>query len=647
MSKKTIKPLQAHACYFSLMHAGDAPDSLRDFFEKLFKHFEPVGEMDALEQCASGGELPRVLLLDLRGENAAFEAQSTALIAHRHLWSSAVVLGIYEVGHSDKIVQLASEGVVPQHLLPVPWRNGILERVVGDLREHLSRSHRSEAPAEDPNAYLEKLNAANAFYAGHAQSMQAEAERLKRLVKNIAQDDISVNSPHIGRLVQYVDVLDRDIAALLQFSTQNWHENQQHMIFDLNTVLDTVSSTSLPFLEANGNALIYEVENNVPARLKGYSIGMTGVLVSVLELLVQTSMEGKLIMHVTLEELGHNDEARLGVAFVQSPLSGPTAPIDLATIEHHRKFPKLLQQLEKIEGEIPGARSDQPGRSVQVLFKVQLVDRRSYHLPSKEIMNKKVMILDDRDKNGEILQGMLQYFHLETSVIQNLEEAMRAIRDHVYDAVIVTERLARQCAKRCKQVRSREKFIVLNTGKRVANSYLGLDLADSYLNEPYTHKSIFNAIVDVFSDESVEGRMEDVSTLKSYLGLLAKSRRLLYIGKSDMAMRSTKSFLDETDIRLEMVEESSLASFGEGGYDFVLQSVDTEMLRNDLAALEAVLKAGQSLSSDKRIVCVVSEELEEHELEKIAPFAFVITYLQEPIDPEAFYKILLDWALGV
>ncbi len=647
MSKKTIKPLQAHACCFSLTQTGNAPDFLRDFFEKLFKHFESVGQMDALEKCASGGELPRVLLLDLRGENAAFEAQSTVLIGHRYLWSSAVVLGIYEAGHSEKIVQLASEGVVPQHLLPVPWRSGILERVVGDLREHLFRSYQSEVPAEDSNAYLEKLNEANAFYAEHAQSMQAKAERLKRLVETIAKDDISMSSPHIGRLVQYVDVLDRDITALLQFSTQNWHENQQHIIFDLNTVLDTVSSTSLPFLEANGNALIFEVKNNVPARLKGCSIGMVGVLVSVLELLVQTNIEGKLIMRVTLEELGHNDEARLGVVFVQSPLSGPTAPIELATIEHHRKFPKLLHQVEKIEGAIPGAGSNQPGRSVQVIFKVQLVDRRSYHLPSKEIMNKKVMILDDRDKNGEILQGMLQYFHLETLVIQNLEEAMHAIRDHAYDAVIVTERLAKQCAKRCKQMRSREKFIVLNTGKGVPGSSLGLDLADSYLNEPYTHKSIFNAIVDVFSDESVEGRMEDVSTLKSYLGLLAKSHRLLYIGKSEMAMRSIKSFLNETDIRLEMVEEPSMVSLREGGYDFLLQSVDTEMLRNDITGLEAVLKAGQSLSSDQRIVCVVPEELEEHELEKIAPFAFVITYLQEPIDPEVFYKILLDWALGV
>jgi CheY-like chemotaxis protein len=523
---------------------------------------------------------------------------------------------------------------------------GVLERVIEDVRDHVSQLPGLSLDKRGDHRCNEKLNAANSFYADHAQVMQTEVGRLARLVSNITQDKTAMNTPHMGRLIQYVDVLNQDIDTLVQFSTQNWHDHQHQTVFDLNTVLDAISSTSVPFLKENGIELIFEVSNDVPAQFKGYSLGMINVLVSLLELLVQAKVQGKLIMRIALAVQPENEEAILSFGFMQSHYLGSTAHIGLSEIEHDRQFKRLLDQMKEIEGSISNGEGNTDGRMLQLGFKVQTLDRRSYHLPSKEIMDKAVLIIDDRQKNAEILQGMLQYFHLTSLVSTRMDEAMAHIRDHTYDAVIVTERLAKQCAKSCKQLSAHEKFIVLNTKKGGQGAYLGLDLADSFLNEPYTHKGIFNAIVDVFSDESVEGRMEDVTTLKSYLSLLSKNRRLLYIGNSDMTIRSTKMFLEEIEIQQEMVEAPSEASLGAGEYDFVLQMVDPNMLRNDMDALGLLLKQGRSLSKDKRVVCVVAEELDETELEKIASFAFVITYLQEPIDPEAFYKVLLDWALG-
>ena len=655
MSGKSIKPLQATACYFSLDPNRTSSDKIRLFFSKLFKDFRSVETFASLRVCAADtDEAPSVLLLDLRGDDAAFALFVSAYLEGYRSLASQVVLAVCEQDRMEKITRLAEEGFLPQHLLMIPWKGGVLERVIEDLRTHVAELSDASGPAVvvqqfnkgGNREYIEKLNAANSFYADHAQAMQIESGRLLRVVKNIAQDEAAKEIPFVGRLIQYAETIDQGLDELVQFSTQNWHTFQHQTTFDINTVLDTVSSTSIPFLKIQGIELIFEINNNVPARLKGYPLGMINVLVSILELITHAKVQGELIMKISLEEHKNGEEATLYMQFMQSHYRGSVTNVILSTIQKDRQFAKLLEQMDEIEGTVLHSDSESRGDILQLGFTVQMLDRRSYRLPSKDIMDKSVLIIDDRKKNAEILQKMLQYFQLSSTISAQLDEAMMHVQDHEYDVVIVAERLAKRCAKSCKQMQTHEKFIVVNTEKGVHSTYLGLDLADSFLNEPYTHKKIFNAIVDIFSDESVEGRMEDVATLKSYVGLLAKNRRIVYVGSSGMTVRSLEMFLEETGMRLESTQEPGSIVSGEGAFDFVLQAVDSGMLRNDMEALERSLQQAQALSKDGRVVCVVPEELDEAELERIAPMTFVITYLQEPIDPEAFYKVLLDWAMG-
>ncbi len=652
-----IKPFPFEACYLPIDSDRDATDKIRPFLSKLFKDLHSVDTLEALTACTvaknDASETASIaLILDLRGDDQAFDAfVSEYTEAHRAL-DARVVLTLCEQDRSDKIVRLATEGSVPSHILIIPWKQGVLERVIEDMRAHAAlRSAASAVPLRQLNKggnreYIEKLNAANSFYAGHAHAMHAASDRLLRLVKNIAQDDTAKDLPFLGRLIQYSEVVNQGIEELAEFSGQNWHTYHHQTPFDINTVLDTVSSTAIPFLSEQGFELIFEVANNVPARLKGYPVGMTHVIVTVLELIADAKVRGELIMRVTLQGQDKEDTAILNVQFMQSHYRGSVTNVILSTIQKDRRFSTMLNEMDEIEGSVLHADSEHRGDILQLGFRVEMIDRRSYRLPSKTIMDKAILIIDDRKKNAEVLQKMLQYFHLFTSVSAQLDEAIMHLQDHEYDVVIVTDKLARRCAKSCKQAQQHEKFIIINTDKR-SQAYLGLDLADSFLNEPYTHKGIFNAIVDIFSDESVEERMKDVATLKSYLGLLSKNRRIVYIGNSGMAVRSMQTFLEGTGLNLEVVQNFENALVRSGEYDFVLQSIDAEMLRSDMTTLQAILESGRSLSRDGRVVCVVPEELQATELDRIAPLRFVITYIQEPIDPEVFYKILLDWAMGI
>jgi len=518
---------------------------------------------------------------------------------------------------------------------------------------HVEQVCSSTLPASDTpvplqtggsRAHIEKLNTVNAFYADHSQSLQSEMKGLVSLAKTMTQDEKAKEIPYLGRLIQYADVVQSNIDALVQFSAQNSHDYQHQMIFDINTVLDAVSSAAIPFLSEQGIELIFEVNSNVPARLKGYPLGTTDALVRILELIAHARVQGELIMRLSLEESVRDNGSVLHAQFMQNHYRGSVTNVVLSAIRKDQQFAPLVAQMDAIDGAILHSDHDARGDILQLSFRVQTLERRSYRLPSKDIMEKSVLIIDDRKKNAEVLQKMLQYFHLFSTVSPQLDEAMAHILDHEYDIVLVPEKIAERCAKRCKQARRGEKFIVIYSGQGTQGAYLGLDIADSFLKEPYTHKGIFNAIVDIFSDRNVEGRMEGIETLKSYVSLLGKGRQIVYVGGSGMAVRSMVMLLEETPMRLELTRDISSLHGGDT-FDFVLMEIEPALLRDTAAALETYLRQGSAASRDGRVVCVLPEEIEDADLEAIAQLDFVITYLQEPIDPEVFYKILLDWAL--
>jgi CheY-like chemotaxis protein len=651
VSEKSIKPLSGSVLYFALNSEMPQDEKIRVFFSKLFAELIFVNDIAALlesVQKESDRTNPGVIL-DLRGDDAeAFDAWIAEYeMLHRAL-VSCTVLVIYEQDRSDKIAALAAEGLLACCALPIPWKQGTIQRVVDAMRNDLEKSAGwPGAPLTigGSKEYIRKLNAANSFYANHARSMLVEAQQVARLAKIMSQDEEAKSIPFLGGLVQHAEVLEESINELQQFATQDWHTYQHRTIFDINTVLDTVSSTSIPILRQHGIDLIFEVNNNVPSRLKGYPLGITSALITLLELMTQAKIQDELILRISLEHHRQDESAVLHIQFMQSHYRGSVTEVVVSAIQDDESFVQLLEKMDEIEGVLLHDDHSWRGDILQLSFRVQTVERRSYRLPSRDIMEKTILIIDDRKKNAAILQGMLRYFHLFSTVSTQVDEAIEHVRDHEYDVVIVAEKLARQCAKACKQAQKNEKFIVINSKKGLNSSFLGLDLADSFLNEPFTHKGIFNAIVDVFSDESLEGRMEDLQTLKTYLDLLLKHKRMLLVHDNAVVVRSVDVLLEEMDIDIDHASGIGELSSKKEQYDYLMLALDSATIQNQ-TLFKPLLDQTVSLSRDGKIVCMLKEPIRETDLEIIAAYPTVMTYIEEPIDPEAFYKILLDWAMS-
>jgi len=653
--KASIKPIESSVYYYTLDPHQNPADKVRLFFSRLFSAFHTVDDLEPLTKviAADSSRNASLVVFDLRnGTEEDFENFVSGFCARHNALGTGIQLALFDQRQSDRIIRLAQEGWVPRHVVMIPWRKGVLERVIEEIRVHLAQV-RAAAPSELPmptqlntggnREHIEKLNAANAYYADHSKLLQMEIKRLGNLAHTIANDEEGKALHQMGRLIQYADVLRDSIDELVQFSNQNWHSYQHQTVFDINTVLDTVSSTSIPFLGARGIELIFEVNNTVPSRLKGYPLGTTSALVTALELIAHADVAGELIMRISLGEPRGVEGAILNIQFMQHHYDSSVTDVILALIRKDARFKKLQEQMKEIEGLVLDTGHEKRQDIFQLSFQVQATERRSYRLPSRAIMSKKVLIIDTRRKNAEVLQNMLRYFHIASTISVQMEEALLHIEKHAYDIVIVTETLAKQCAKRCKKARETEKFIVINSERGGKNAYLGLDIADGFLTEPYTHKGIFHALVDIFLDENLEGQKKEMQSLRNYLSLMAQNRRILYVGDNGEAVRDMEILLEETTVRLETARQIPQTY---EQYDFVLLEICADVLRNDEPALEEYLHQGQAISQDKRVVCVVPEDVSEAELDTIASLTFVITYIREPIDPEAFYRVLLDWATG-
>jgi CheY-like chemotaxis protein len=634
-------------------------DKIQTFFAKLFSKFTLVREMRAFREylLQEGGRTGIGVVLDLRGVDLhvfdAFVSQHEIL--HRALAPHAV-LAIYEQNQSNKVVALSTKGLPVCCALPIPWEKGMLERAIATIRTELDSSQETpdtSSPSSLPVPFsigeskgcIKKLNVANSFYADRARSMLTEAQKVVRLARTMSQDDESRALPLLGGLLHHAEMLEKGVEELKQFAMQDWHTYQHRTVFDINTVLDAVSSTAIPILEQHGIDLVFEVNNNVPARLKGYPLGIINALVTLLELMTHAGIQDELTLLISLEEQQPKAGAMLNIQFMQNHYRGSVTEVVVSAIQDDDAFVQLLGQMDEIEGALLHTDHVSRGDILQLSFHVQSVERRSYRLPSKGIMNKSILIIDERKKNAEILQKMLRYFRLYSSISIQIEEAIEHIRDHEYDVIIVTEGLAKRCARACKQAQRDEKFIVINSETETNNSFLGLNLADSFLKEPFTHQGIFKAIVDIFSNESLEERMEDLQTLKTYLDLLLRGKRLLIVHNNAVVIRSVEVLLDEMDVEVDRVQSIRELSSQKDAYDYLFVGLDSSMI-HDKDTLEPYLDRIASLSKDGKFICTLNEPIPKADLDVLAVYPSVITHIKEPIGPEAFYKTLLDWAMS-
>lgn len=291
--------------------------------------------------------------------------------------------------------------------------------------------------------------------------------------------------------------------------------------FDLNEVLDRVAAAVGFQVESKGLKLIFDMDRHVPAKVVGDPLRLFQVLINLISNAVNFTQEGDILLKISMQNFSEKEGTILfevidtGIGMTQEEqkkLFQPFPRIDEETGQEYGD-PGLglmicRQLIEKMGGEIGVESTPGKGSRFYFTFPTRRTDRRSYRLPSKELMFKRVLILDPNPQSSGALARMLRYFHYGTVAAVDRNELDSVLQNGDYDIVIVDESMDSLCDDQCRERLSGAHLVAMRSEYGALQEKQERLKYQVVLKKPLTQRKVFELILQLYSGKSGEKKTD-------------------------------------------------------------------------------------------------------------------------------------------
>jgi hypothetical protein len=259
-------------------------------------------------------------------------------------------------------------------------------------------------------------------------------------------------------------------------------------IFDINRILKN-SFLSLENVTKDKNIeLIFEMHPTIPRELRGNVDAIEQLLTKVLTFVFKYTQQSEIVLSINAPEDFLYEEL-ISFKIVKT---GITKEKILAFLET-----ELGNSLNMLEGEIL---YDDNDIHLNIPFTIgELGFRRHYRLPSKSMLQKKVLLIVESENVTSSITKMFKYFPYDVDI------GLKSFRDNStdlseYDVVIIEDNLVTESFKQTIQKLKKQKNLklVLLGGQGLE----GCESACACLVKPITQESIFELIISLFNKAS-------------------------------------------------------------------------------------------------------------------------------------------------
>lgn len=414
----------------------------------------------------------------------------------------------------------------------------------------------------------------------------------------------------------------------------------EHIEFNINNIFDNISTTIVAKAYQKGLTVIFDINNNVPAIIKGDPLRLSQVLMILMTNAVTYTKSGDIILKVKMSPLPKKDK-QLIFEVVDSGI-GLTKDEQKNILKQEKRKKKsslgIAKDIVKMMGGTIRIES-RYGVGSRFIFSIvtQQVYERSYRLPSKSLMSKKVLIVDTNPKSSLALAQMLQYFRYDTKISFDLKEAHRLfMEDTSFDIICMDRNFMTQIEDEAFMSDSTAKIILIEDNilqhNRDVNNSMQID---SKIYKPYTQKMIFDMIVSLYGtkhDQESQGLLT-----KDEIQSLSGSHILLIEYKT-IIQNSIQTMLEDTGIKLtitQSAEEALSLSKKLLDLDMILMDVQP-LLDKDSQFITEIEKSSKYTNTPK--IALLTDDSPEL-LEELKKKNF-IDHIMKPIVPYELYRVL-------
>jgi CheY-like chemotaxis protein len=622
-----------------------------DFFSKIFSEFREVEASEILEHCRNDRPDHRCDLVvmdcrDLSDESFRESVELLETLKRRDEHIKQLIL--YRVGELERLAPLMGKGA--RCFFPVPWNGEAIRYVLRPLLElmtlpeRLKRcQHELRALREsEEGSFRERIDALEArleteegFYRRQVEEMEQALRKLSNMHSLVLQAplDGSLRS-YLGRAERAAAILRERLEEIRRYREERSAEGASQQTFNLNSILSSSSDLTDERFEAARMELVFDVDRSVPAQITGDPVLLGQTLVKLFETFIDLDEAEELILHLYLEAPEAAKEERWLHFELREEGGGPRSEAWFESLTRRREIREVARWIREMGGRLEvGGREGTP---LAFAIPVRQTERRSYRLPSREWMEKRMLIVDGNDVSARALEGMLGYFHFEVDRVADIPGALEKLYAENYDVIFVHEALFDNFVSEALSMR-REAKLVLLTREREARlrQRESAELVDAMLPLPFTQQDLFDGLLEIYSGERMENLQETLEILRENLTFLLGGKTAVYLGPENSDWLSVQRLLEGARIVVMRGEDPEQA-------DTLLKGSDLVILHDHYPpeAWERLLALCQERCDEIPVFAV----LERPTPEKLASLrqAGIERDLPTPVEPESFYRLLVD-----
>ena len=459
---------------------------------------------------------------------------------------------------------------------------------------------------------------------------------------------------YISKIKKSGDLLLGIINDILDFSKiEAGKLNMENIEFDLNTTLENVSNMISGKAEKKGLELVFDIDNNVPSMIKGDPLRLGQVIINLMNNAVKFTEKGEVILKT---KMLHSVEGKsllqfkivdTGIGLTEDQTRKLFQAFSQADNSTSRKYGgsglglTISKQLvELMGGSIRVESKYGEGSCFIFTIETEQLERRSYRLPSRDLMKKKVLIVDSNAKASAALTRMLGYFQYIALHASNAQESKELILNNVFDIVFIEKQIMVACNSEEVQKHCKAKIVLLESGLQEMHEKMfnGITI-HVHLAKPFNQQMIFSVILELFSKKSLK-RTEAISKIrKKDLSVLRGSCILL---AEDNVINQTilLGLLEDTGIELIVANDGGEALKKLESHKKNIELILMDINMPVMDGYNTTIELRKERQYDHIPVIALTANAMQKDIDR-AKEVGMQEHLGKPIDVQALYHLLL------
>jgi CheY-like chemotaxis protein len=590
-----------------------------------------------------------LVLIDARGGERYLEACAKIVEWILGINAEQEILLVYDRDDGGEIARFIDMGV--GMFLPVPWKRSTVRSLTARVARCVEASGKgsddeliadefSECTRRAKRCY-ETLKLKEVFFRDKSREAGNLATRIMNMNQLLVQYGLSEKALEFaGKIQRYSESLDSIMGEMNKFADRNEdHSSVKYAIFNINTLLDSITGVIASRIHALGMELIFDVDRSVPAKLEGDPVLIERILIRIIEMLLRLDGDGEMMLKVSMRDSDMEGafDKEMVFEFINTDTLGKDEELrEICRAIRRHSSGYVVDTIDAMNGKLicDGRNRETP---IVVSIPTRQVERRSYRLPSKDLMDKRVLIVEPSADVAKVLSDMLEYFHMDSILADSSEGAITALRGERFDILVIDETIFDDCATRCKELKKDARIVLMEKYDRIDGRSTYRSMADTYLSKPFTQQKIFEAILDLYSTESMKGSQEEVEILKDYLHFLASYKRILLITEDESDAEVIETLLRDTGMSLVTTDRVDDVRINLSTVDFVIVEIGDR-------SMEEVMKIVEFCEEcrEKSVHAIGLASVDQEDVGNIMEATGIEDFVFKPIVPEKFYRILLD-----